>query len=269
MKGLHVCMLFSLNRKIVIRKFLILFLFVLAFSCNQKTKTDTVSLETNYFHIPFCHSVEIRDSNNLSQKVREQSRISLRQKLGDSLNKLLIFDSARVLSDSSLRIIEKKTMTDIVLYGKDSMTISNSKNCFFPYNYPIYKLYYNLKLQKTGLENINLELTIDNKGAILNNIGFPSYDFNKNRFTLLPIDSVYAEIKRRGIPLKKLNISAWYSKEEDVIFWSVETFLSQGSVLKGGCLPIVEHHFRMNSNNGNIMEYSQETEKAYSLDRFN
>ncbi len=251
------------------KRILIAFLMVLAFSCNQKTKTDIVSLETKYFHVPFCHSIKIKDSNNISQKIWELSRYYLRNKLGDSVSKLLIFDRARILSDSSLRIIEKKSLSNIVLYGNDSITISDSKNCIFPYKYPIYKLYYNLSLPNSGIEHINLELTLDNEGAILNNIGFPSFDYHKNSIDILPIDSVHAAIKRRGIPLKKLNISAWYSHQKDVIFWSVGTIKSQGSILGGGCIPEITNHFQLNSKTGETVDYSSYNEDLYFLDRFN
>lgn len=250
------------------KKIFIFFLLLIAFSCNKELKKLPVSIENRYFHIPYCHSINITDLTNINEKIQKLSKASLRKKLGDSVSNTLVFKGAQILSDKPLSIIEKQGVIDILLYGNDSITNSDQKKCNFPYNYPVYKIYYSLKMPKVGIENIELEFIIDSKDSIIKNVNFPSYHHNKN-IAVIPIDSVYSEIKRRSISRKNLIIDAWYSKDNDAIFWSVKTIISQGSILGGGCIPEIEYHFQINSKTGEITPFRKNNRDAYFLDRFN
>ncbi len=252
----------------MLKKIFTFFLLILIFSCNQKLERQSVSIASHYNHIPYCHSINITNPINIPEDIKKLSQASLRQKLGDSISKLLVFESTQILSDKPLSIIEKQGVTDIIMYGNDSITVSNSKKCNFAYNYPIHRMFYTLQLPEVGLKDIKLNLIIDSKNSILNTIRFPTHNYNRNKLDIIPIDSVYSEVERREISRKKLHLDAWYSQNKDVLFWSVETIISQGSILGGGCIPEVEYHFQINSKTGEIITFSENNKEAYFLDRY-
>jgi len=251
-----------------LKNILIYIILTTIFSCNQKSKIGSIAFETYYFHIPYCHSTDITDSTYISESLWRVSKEVLKKKIGINLSEKLIFNGMQIISDQPLRIIQDKGFEDILLYGNDSITVSNSTNCDFPYNYPIHKLYYTLELPEVGLDSIPLELIIDRNDSIIRPINFPSYDYEKNALYLIPIDSVYSEIERRGISKKNLIIRSWYSRDKEVLFWSVETFIGQGSVLGGSCSPTMKLHFQMNSKNGEVINFSENIRDTYFLDRF-
>lgn len=253
----------------MLKKIFTFFLLITLLSCNQKLERQSASFTNNYNHIPYCHSIDIINPINIPENIKKLSKTSLREKLGGSISNQLIFESTQILSDKPLSIIEKQGVTDIILYGNDSITVSNSKKCDFAYNYPIYRMLYTLQLPEVGLKDIKLDLVIDSKDRIINDLNFPSYNYNSNNLDIIPIDSVYSEIERHGISRKNLHIDAWYSQDKDALFWSVETIVSQGSILGGGCSPNVNLHFQMNSKNGEIIPFTNNNKDSYFLDRFN
>ncbi len=232
-------------------------------SCDQYSREkypQLVSKTESYQYINSCYYAEFDDLKNIPEDIRDKITSHLKNRMEINNFKRLKFDNGYVLSDQPIDIKRSENEREILaLLGQ----IKEKTDCDTILDFPIYSVVFELKWPEIGIESMGLNLMIDKNGKSIKDIDFPKAEFADK---IIPIDSVHAELIRRKIPYKKLNIDLWFDKKTKSLIWATNTLIRHGSITWPSCFPEVDYHFKMNAISGKVTEFSFEDRENYFVE---
>jgi hypothetical protein len=234
---------------------LLIFFFTLflLFSCNKTSKDKyplVVSSEVGIYSINSCYELEIQNSKKIPKKIKNLVSKYFRKRIGKGNFQKLNFSHGYI--NSNKPYLNFKNEIDELIY------ITKEKDCDTEYidtmyNYPTYNLIYSLKLEKIGIEKLELNIAIDSNGKIIKGIEYPAKPFLMDN--LIPIDSINQLLIERKISPKKLEVEFIYDDQQKSFFWTTRTIISNGSILGSSCIPSYKRHFDIDAISGKIKEF--------------
>ena len=241
-------------------------LFFLVFSallsCNQYSRTDypqSVNSSPNYLHINSYHQLEVENLEIIPQHIQNKMTQLLKNRLGEERFSKLTYKSTDIWSDKPIPRGPAKSLTEVLLYGDDTLTRVSGEGIDSIYNYPLYANNYQFSLPEKGIDTLHMNLILDVDGDIIKDIAYPKNGFEN----FIPIDSIHSELIRRKIPSDKLKIYLSYSEKTNSYIWSTSSLIRSGSIFGSSCFPEIEQHFKMNAFTGVITEFNSENYEEY------